>query len=519
MRNLGNVFLFEFRERMNSKIIVFMNLAVIISILLFFGISHYFVDQDSEVSRIVIINNSPAFSISEEMVNSLESNFDFQIKSFNQLEETREALEAREIDNIFMIEGTEVPKIRSISVRNPNSEAELVVTQMLQNSNIELLKSQGVIGENMINALMTTIEVGHEYVYSDDSWHSTLVAYWNHYVLNWLFSGILLLFIVGYGSMIGACVVNEKSSRVMEVMTSKVKPATLMYGKIFAVLGIALVSMSSAVIAYLLAASFGWVNLEDIFFFAQNLDFSFISTRHLMVGFILITLGFVLFALIYAAIGAACSKLEDYRSITSAIYIFMFIPMYTMLFLNMNSLAANILSYIPIFSPFITFARFTEGYASLQEVVLVILLLIITIILVGTIATKSFQKEILRYKEFNIYKLLGKKKSQKIITDNRNKYKIYTGLSIITLIAVLIIWRRVRNGNFEGDLRSQLWFGFNLMFLFNFCITYILIALAIRQDLIIKKKDIKILESGKAYLIAFLGIILTMIFSYGFVLS
>ncbi len=167
---------------------------------------------------------------------------------------------------------------------------------------------------------------------------------------------IALLFgtLIGTGSMISMGVVEEKTSRVVEILLSTIRPAQLLAGKIlgvgiyglFQVLVLGSASAGAAVIlgaGGLLKVSLG------------------VSLIWLLVWFLL---GYTIFALLFGGFAALVSRQEDIGSVTTPLVMLLLVPFYTTMFLVPNdpqSTLVRVLSIVPIFAPFMLPVRSALG--------------------------------------------------------------------------------------------------------------------------------------------------------------
>lgn len=167
---------------------------------------------------------------------------------------------------------------------------------------------------------------------------------------------IALLFgaLIGTGSMISMGVVEEKTSRVVEILLSTIRPSQLLAGKILGVgvyglfqvsvlgsasAGAATVLGAGSVLKVSLGASFVW----------------------LIIWFLL---GYALFALLFGGFAALVSRQEDIGSVTTPLIMLLLVPFYTTMFLVPNdpqSTLVRVLSIVPFFSPFMLPVRSALG--------------------------------------------------------------------------------------------------------------------------------------------------------------
>ena len=391
------VFLFHFKESVNSKFSIIMNIIISLLILGFFGISHWFSHQESDAPVIVVINHSTSFSVNADLLNEMGTDLDFSVKPYSELEQALIGLKAGNVDTIFVIHGNEIPSVQSISFKTNHRRAEAIIIQKVQSQYITFVMEQENIVPEMVSGLLQPIEVSHEFIHSREEFMTNLaVAY--------IGGMVLMVVVTGYGNMIGMSVVNEKESCVMEIMISKVNPAAMIYAKILAVLGGIMVSVLAGVAGFMLATAFGWANVA----FLGIVDFGLVQTSILLIGLVYLILGYLVFAMIFATAGALCSKQEDYQSIGAPLQFIAIVPFFIMMFVNMDSLIVEILTYVPIFSPFITFARLVEGYVGYLEVEITMSLMILTIVLGGKFITKLYVGGVMHYSDKASFKDIKK---------------------------------------------------------------------------------------------------------------
>ncbi|PVZ13229.1 ABC transporter permease [Actinomycetospora cinnamomea] len=177
-------------------------------------------------------------------------------------------------------------------------------------------------------------------------------------------AGAFLLFfsIQTYGAMVAQGVVEEKSSRVVEIVLSSVRPWQLLLGK---VLGLGAVGLLQLVVlggAGLAVAGAAGVLAADA---------GLISTLVSVVVWYL--LGFALYATVFAAAGSLVSRQEDTQSVLSPVTITVllgFVVGFNLLTSDPRGTPITVLSLLPPFSPLFMPARVALGVAPVGQVVL-----------------------------------------------------------------------------------------------------------------------------------------------------
>jgi len=254
-------------------------------------------------------------------------------------------------------------------------------------------------------------------------------------------TGILIYFFIFlYGSQVMRGVIEEKTSRIIEVIISSVKPFKLMMGKI---LGIALVGLTQFVLWVIL--TFALVNISQMIFMPepeyiqQEQSQSILSTEQstnqnigkninmeevkdmfsvaktidwvVILGSFLFYFigGYLLYASLFAAVGAAVDSEADTHQFMMPITIplILSIVMMQSIVTNPEGPIAFWGSIIPLTSPIIMMARIPFGVPYWQ-VILSIAILVITFLLTTKLAAKIYRTGILMYGKKVNYRELWK---------------------------------------------------------------------------------------------------------------
>jgi len=209
---------------------------------------------------------------------------------------------------------------------------------------------------------------------------------------------VILLFIalMVSGQMIATEITAEKSSRIMEILVTSVRPLTQMFGKIIGIFLAGLFQM-------LLIAGAAAVNLalphNREAFMAINLDFSQVDPGLLMYALIFYVFGYLLYATMFAAVGSIVSRTEELGQAVMPITMLSMIGYFIAIYGGMapNSALVTVTSFIPFFTPFIMFLRLGSADPALWEVWLSIGLLLATILVFGWLSAKIYRTGILLY--------------------------------------------------------------------------------------------------------------------------
>ena len=224
--------------------------------------------------------------------------------------------------------------------------------------------------------------------------------------LGYLLVFVLYLFVIIYANSIMRSVLEEKTTRIVEVIISSIKPHQLLLGKLFGVCSVCLTMFAIWVIFGVLLV----VNIEPLLglFGIDSLPIQFIlvigtikasSTEILTYFFVYFIIGFFMYSTLYAVVGAICSSDEEAQQTGGPLTMLIIIPFILMfqLFRIPDSTLSVLLSHIPFFSPILMFMRINVLMPPLWEILLNILLMCATVLLVMLISGKIYRVGILMY--------------------------------------------------------------------------------------------------------------------------
>ncbi|MGB9625232.1 MAG: ABC transporter permease [Phycisphaerae bacterium] len=167
---------------------------------------------------------------------------------------------------------------------------------------------------------------------------------------------VFLLFMSVFGVSQGllTSVIEEKSSRVVEVLLSALSPFELMAGKI---LGMAGVGLTLVVL---------WSTVGYVAATVRHVQ-SLVRIDHLGEFILYYVLGYLLISSILAAVGSACNTLKEAQPLMAPLTFLLIIPlMFWMQVVHQpNATLAVILSLVPPMTPFIMVLRLTSGEATI----------------------------------------------------------------------------------------------------------------------------------------------------------
>lgn len=198
---------------------------------------------------------------------------------------------------------------------------------------------------------------------------------------------LLYMQILMFGMYVAMGVVEEKSSRVVELLLSTLRPLQLLWGKIIGIGAVGLMQLTAygvVGVGAALATDTLTITGTALGVFAGTLGW--------------FVLGFAFFAVLYAAAGSMVSRQEDVNS-TSGPLMMIILAMFFAAFSSVDDPEATwstILSWIPPFSAILMPLRIAAGVASPVQIVGTVVLMIAVTALLAVVAAKIYQRSILR---------------------------------------------------------------------------------------------------------------------------
>ncbi|TXK89570.1 ABC transporter permease, partial [Parageobacillus sp. SY1] len=282
------------------------------------------------------------------------------------------------------------PSITYIYKSYEDSEFIAAVSQRIQQAYIMKVIDESKADPEIVNKLLTPVKIKKEAI--KDTRETFGIVY--------SFVFLMYIFIATFGQMIASSIASEKSSRVIEVIISKVKPIYMMYAKILAILFAGLTQFFIIMLAFGTSYLLGWFDSDGLSIFGLNINLQNLSLFVIVSFLISFILGFLLYALLYAAVGATVSRTEDLSSGLLPIIILVMCA----LFIGMKSLfnpssdIVVISSYIPVFSPIVTFSRIMVGEAGYGEIGLTLLLLVCSIFFMNRLVSIIYVNSVTNYR-------------------------------------------------------------------------------------------------------------------------
>jgi len=219
------------------------------------------------------------------------------------------------------------------------------------------------------------------------------------FLIGYMLAFILYMVITLYGVAVMRSVVQEKTSRVMELMVATVKPRSLMAGKILGVGAAGLVqivvwlAMGAITLAYRdqILGTFGVTGAGPAL---PPLAFDVVAI--VVVYFLL---GFFFYAAMYAAVGAMVSSEQDTQQVQTPVTMLLVIGVLCLQLVSNDprGSASAIMTMVPFWSSMLMPMRYVLGGATLGEVAISLAILVVSTVLLARAAAKIYRVGVLMY--------------------------------------------------------------------------------------------------------------------------
>ncbi|MFD4421706.1 ABC transporter permease [Agromyces sp. NPDC058484] len=188
-----------------------------------------------------------------------------------------------------------------------------------------------------------------------------------------------------FGQTIAQSVVEEKQTRVVEILLSTVTSRALLTGK---VIGNSVMALGQIVAIAVLA-------ILGLILTGQQVLIGGLGTS--VIWFVVFfAIGFVMLAALYAATAALVSRAEDIGSVTSPVMMLVMIPYFLVIFFWNDPTVLAIMSYVPFSAPVGMPMRIFLGEAAWWEPVLSLAILVATTALAIVVGERVYRNSLLK---------------------------------------------------------------------------------------------------------------------------
>ncbi|RSL16312.1 ABC-2 type transport system permease protein [Edaphobacter aggregans] len=396
MHNVWLIAKREYLERVRTK--AFLISTILIPVLMGGGIVGSIISgsKAKSTSHITIVSQDQqlATDLQAELQSGKDSRMTVDVISPGN-DDTRKTLDAmladKQIDGYLWITPAANPGERPNFSFTPRSAADIstkgVVSSALRTVLMrERLAHQGMVASD-VESLMQPVQVDTTQAGKNADTVSSFVAI---YVLFFLMYMVILL----YGMNVARSIIEEKTSRVFEVLLATIKPEEMMAGKVIGVGSVGLTQVAVWLLTAVILTSSSIVGA-----LAGGKVHVSLNPMQIIFFVVYFLLGYLLYSSIAAALGAMVNSEQELQQLNMILVMplagcmFALAPVIT----NPNGLVARVISFIPFCTPLIMYLRISLATPPAWEIALSIALMMVTIYAILWVASRIYRVGILMY--------------------------------------------------------------------------------------------------------------------------
>ena len=251
------------------------------------------------------------------------------------------------------------------------------------------------ISPDQLEAIIQPIEVESQQTNGKTEAASGQASFFLGYALAY----ILFLVITVYAVAVMRSVVQEKTSRVMELMVATVKPRSLMAGKIVGVGGAGLIQVAVWLTIGALTLAYRAQLLGMFGISGGGPDLPSLTVGVVVVALAFFVLGYFFYASMYAAVGAMVSSEQDTQQVQMPIMILLIIGIVSVTAVSGDprGFTSAVVTTVPFWSALLMPMRFLLGGATTVDVVVSLAVLAVSTAGVAWAAAKIYRVGVLMY--------------------------------------------------------------------------------------------------------------------------
>ncbi|ANJ28423.1 ABC transporter permease [Agromyces aureus] len=205
------------------------------------------------------------------------------------------------------------------------------------------------------------------------------------YLVAFGFGIVFFMSAITFGSTIAQSVVEEKQTRVVEILLSTVSARALLTGKV----------IGNSVLAFGQILAIAVIALLGLMLTGQRVLLGGLGAS--VIWFVVFfAVGFVMLAALFAATAAMVSRAEDMGSVTTPVTMLIMLPYFLIIFFNDNPTVLAIMSYVPFSAPVGMPMRVFLGTAEWWEPFVSLAILIATTVLAVLIGERIYRNSLLK---------------------------------------------------------------------------------------------------------------------------
>ena len=250
----------------------------------------------------------------------------------------------------------------------------------------ERLAHQGMVATD-VDALMQPVQVDTTQAGKNTD---TTSAFFGAYILFFLMYFVIML----YGMNVARSIIEEKTSRIFEVLLATIRPEEMMAGKVIGVGSVGLTQIGIWLLTAVILTSTSLVSS----FAGGNVHIT-LSAAQIIFFIVYFLLGFLLYSSIAAALGAMTNSEQELQQLNMFLVLPLALCMFSLgaVVSNPSGTLSTVLSLIPFCTPLLMYMRISLSMPPAWQITLSIALMLVTIYAILWVASRIYRVGILMY--------------------------------------------------------------------------------------------------------------------------
>jgi len=415
----------EYMTRIKSKGFIAATILVPVGFVAMFGIGILISVWDSDITfEIGIIDQTEVLAPSLEQLNA-ERYSDYTHLAEDSL---RTLVQQEQITGYMILDEEHITSDKTLELIYSGSGG-IQLLNSIESDMREVIREERLqraeVSEDIQNIFETSVSLNSRRLTAEGDEEEDDTAFFT--VVGMAMGFIIFFAIFGYGGYIMRGVIEEKTNRIVEVITSSVKPIELLSGKMAGVGALAITQFAIWIIALLgLSAVAGPIaaslmsnqsaQMTEAMGEAEQvelpafLDIPTIETSLIVYFILFFILGYLLYSSLFAAIGSAADSETDTQQLMMPVTIPIMLAYFIMFhaWRSPDSTLSMISSLIPFFSPIVMITRIAITEVPFWQIALAMLLMLLTFVGTMWLSAKIYKVGILSYGNTASFKDIAK---------------------------------------------------------------------------------------------------------------
>jgi ABC-2 type transport system permease protein len=219
------------------------------------------------------------------------------------------------------------------------------------------------------------------------------------FIMAFIIAFLIYISVLMYGQVVLGAIVEEKETRIAEILFSSVRSSTLMVGKLIGVSLVALTQLGIWTLAFALVSLYGMGMLASQGVGASDVVIPTLPASFFVYFFLYFVLGYFIYASIYVLIGSMVTTAQEGGQLAMPVVFVLMAGLYMAfpVIRSPNSSFAIWVSMVPFFAPITMVVRIVSQPPPFWQILLSLVIGIVTVVLMLWVASRIYRIGMLMY--------------------------------------------------------------------------------------------------------------------------